>query len=80
MNKIELEVELLRKGMSLAELSEKIGMNRVTLYRKLASGKFERSEIIKIRDMLELKDADVLRIFFSDDCCGNATTEDAAGS
>lgn len=75
MNKIELEVALLRKGMSVEELSKRIGCNRVTLYRKLSSGKFERSEIIKIRDALELSDADMLCIFFNDECCVNATQE-----
>lgn len=73
MNKIELEVILIRKGTSIAELSEKIGINKTTMYRKLASGKFDRSEIMKIRDELELTDADMLRIFFDDEGCGNAT-------
>lgn len=74
MNKIELEVMLLRKGMSISELSERIGMNRTTFYRKLTSGKFERSEIIAIRDALGLTDADMLRIFFNDESCENATS------
>ncbi len=74
MNKIELEVMLLRKGMSISELSEKIGMNRTTFYRKLTSGKFDRSEIIAIRDALGLTDADMLRIFFNDESCENATS------
>lgn len=76
MNKIELEVVLLRNGMSVAKLSEKIGCNRTTMYRKLASGKFERSEIIKIRDILRLTDADMIRIFFNDESCVNATKEE----
>lgn len=76
MNKIELEVILIRKGTSIAELAEKIGVNKTTLYRKLANGKFDRSEIMKIRDELELTDADMLRIFFNDDGCGNATEQE----
>ena len=74
MNKTELEVSMLRKGVSAATLAEKIGINRVTLYRKMVTGKFERSEIIKIRDVLELTEAEMLRIFFSDDSCVNATS------
>lgn len=74
MNKTELEVSMLRKGVSAAILAEKIGINRVTLYRKMVTGKFERSEIIKIRDVLELTEAEMLRIFFSDDSCVNATS------
>lgn len=73
MNKTELEVSMLRKGVSAAILAEKIGINRVTLYRKMVTGKFERSEIIKIRDVLELTEAEMLRIFFSDDGYVNAT-------
>lgn len=76
MNKVELEVVLLRNGMSITELSEKIGCNRTTMYRKLTSGKFERSEIIKIRDILGLTDADMIRIFFNDESCVNATKEE----
>lgn len=78
MNKIELEVAILRKQMSLTELAEKIGVNRVTLYRKIASGKFERGEIQKIRDTLGLSDADVIRIFFEADSCENATEQEDA--
>lgn len=79
MNKTELEVVLLRKSMSALELSEKIGINRVTLYRKLNNGKFERAEIVKIRDALGLSDDDMLRIFFSTDGCGDATDKEATG-
>lgn len=75
MNKTELEVSMLRKGVTAAILSEIIGMNRVTLYRKMANGKFERSEIIKIRDALGLTEAEMLRIFFSDEGCVNATND-----
>ena len=74
MNRTELEVVLLRKHMPVATLAEKIGMNRVTLYRKMTTGKFEREEIVKIRDTLGLNDADMLRIFFRDESCENATT------
>lgn len=73
MNKIELEVALLRRGIKIPELSAQIGMDKSTFYRKLTTGKFERAEIIKIRDALKLDDADMLRIFFSEDSCVNAT-------
>ena len=78
MNKVELEVMLLRNGMSITDLSEKIGCNRTTMYRKLTSGKFERSEIIKIRDILGLTDADMIRIFFNDESCINATGKEVS--
>lgn len=76
MDKIELEVLILRKGTSIAALAESIGIDKTTMYRKLANGKFERSEIMKIRDALCMTDADVIRIFFSDDSCVNATNEE----
>lgn len=67
MNKIELEVAMLRNGVSKSELAEKIGCNRATMYRKMESGKFERSEIANICDALELDDENMLRIFFDDE-------------
>jgi predicted DNA-binding transcriptional regulator AlpA len=76
MNKTELEVSMLRKGVNAAALAERIGMNRVTLYRKMASGRFERSEIIKIRETLGLTEAEMLRIFFNEDSCVNATNRE----
>lgn len=75
MSKTELEVAMIRKGVTVAVLAEGIGVDRSTLYRKMASGKFERSEIIAIRDMLELTDADMIRIFFDGEGCVNATAE-----
>lgn len=73
MNKTELEVVMLRKGIKTAKLAEILGINRTTLYRKLTTGKFERSEIMKIREVLDLTDEDTIRIFFDDESCVNAT-------
>ena len=73
MNKTELEVVMLRRGIKTAKLAEILGINKTTLYRKLTSGKFERSEIMKIREALDLTDADTIRIFFDDEGCVNAT-------
>lgn len=74
MNKTELEVVMLRRGIKNAKLAEILGINKTTLYSKLKSGKFERSEIMKIREALDLTDADTIRIFFDDDSCVNATS------
>lgn len=73
MNKIELEVALIRRGIRIPELAAQIGMDKSTFYRKLTTGKFERTEIIKIREALHLNDEDMLRIFFAEEGCGNAT-------
>lgn len=77
MDKLELEIAMLRHGIRIPALAEKIGMNKATFYQKLKTGKFERSEIIKIRDELGLSDEDMLRIFFADRCCENATETEA---
>lgn len=77
MDKLEFEIALLRKGITISELAAIIGCNRTTIYRKLSSGKFERTEIIKIRDALNLTDADVLRIFFNEHSYENATETEA---
>lgn len=74
MNKIELEVALIRRGIRIPELAAQIGMDKSTFYRKLTTGKFERAEIIKIREALHLNDEDMLRIFFGEESCGNATS------
>ena len=76
MNKIELEVALLRSGIRVPELAAQIGMDKSTFYRKLSNGKFERAEIIKIRDTLRLEDADMLRIFFDESSCENVTEKE----
>lgn len=73
MNGLELESAMQKAHISVTRLAELCGMNRVTLYRKMASGKFERSEMIAIRDALNLDDADMLRIFFNAESCENAT-------
>ena len=73
MDKVELEVAVVRKGTSIPRLAEALGMNKTTFYRKLESGKFDRGEIEGIRDALGLTNDDLLRIFFGGESCGNAT-------
>lgn len=79
MDKIELEVAMLRAGVSVAKLADITGMNKTTIYRKLDNGKFDRSEIMQIRDALGLTDADLLRIFFSGGGCENSTPQNTEG-
>lgn len=75
MDKLELEIVMLRHGIKVPALADKIGMSKTAFYDKLKTGKFERSEIIKIRDVLGLSDDDMLRIFFAECGCGHATVE-----
>ena len=57
---------LVLKGMKVSELAKLIGLNEVTLYRKM-NGKsdFYREEIDKIRKVLGIKDPS--EIFFADE-------------
>lgn len=73
MNKIELQCIMLRKGVTITELSKQIKCDRTTLYRKMESGRFERSEIIRIREALNLTEEEMLHVFFDDEGCENAT-------
>ena len=61
----ELRAECVRKNMTLEKLAEYIGINYVTLYRKM-TGKTEflRSELQSIKDILLLSDQQLLTIFF----------------
>lgn len=64
--RFKAEVEL--SGSTLYELSEKIGMNASTLYRKMNGiSDFTRKEIQEIRDALSWDANTVDRIFFASD-------------
>ena len=64
--KNELKAEIIRKGYSIAEVAKAVGIDVASLHRKM-SGKsdFYRSEIQKIREILNLSEQDLLRIFFA---------------
>ena len=64
-NELELKAECVKKGMTLAELANKIGVDASTLYRKFKGGsEFSRNEMQIIRSVLELSDERFLEIFF----------------
>ena len=61
------KAEVALAGSTLYELSEKIGMNASTLYRKMHGiSDFTRKEIQEIRDELGLDANTVDEIFFAD--------------
>lgn len=76
MNRIEFDVALVRSGFTAPRLAEQIGMSKSTMYRKIESGNFDRSEIIAIRDAMHLTDSDMLAIFFDERSCENATAKE----
>lgn len=59
--------KLVEKGHTLGDLSDHLGINITTLYRKMNSFvEFKRSEIQMIRNYLDLTSEDVDRIFFAE--------------
>ena len=67
-NKLLLKGYMVAKGYNVKELAGEIGMNEVTLYRKLNTGNFSRNEIIKIAEILDI--TDINRVFFCKETCG----------
>ena len=64
MDRVELEVAMKRKGLSVADLCAVIGMNRSTFYKKLrGDSEFTRGEIQLIVDALDLSSP--IGIFFA---------------
>lgn len=63
----ELRKLFITHDLNVEKVSIEMGVNKSTLYQKL-NGKreFTRKEIIKLSSVLELSDADILRIFFSE--------------
>ena len=67
MNILKLKGRIVEKGTTIPELSQAIGMDKATLYRRLANdgNDFTLSEIIGIKTALDLDISEVESIFFS---------------
>lgn len=62
----ELKAQMVRKGFNVGFIAVKIGISRSAFYRKLnGSSEFDREEISKISELLELQPKDVYNIFFA---------------
>ena len=57
-----IKAEAMRNGMSVADLARAIGVNPVTLYRKLRKGVLNSDEIEAIVEVCNIKDP--MPIFF----------------
>lgn len=67
MNALLLEYLAKAKGITIRELAEKIGVNQATFYRKKKGiSDFTREEIKQIKDLLDLDNAQVDKVFFAD--------------
>lgn len=63
----ELRAEIIRRGTSISEVANKIGISRGTFWRRLKDpGSFKVSEIRAIQNALGLDESKVLSLFFSD--------------
>ncbi|MBE5801102.1 MAG: helix-turn-helix transcriptional regulator [Clostridiales bacterium] len=64
MDKLRLEYEMKRKGITVDALCAHVGMSRSAYYRKLnGTSEFTQSEIQKIIDLLDLESP--MGIFFA---------------
>lgn len=62
----KLKARIMEKGMNVEALADAIGIDRSSLYRKLNN--FEKitiGEAVKIKEALELSDADASDIFLA---------------
>lgn len=67
MNALLLEYLAKAQGITIRELAEKIGVNQATFYRKKKGiSDFTREEIKQIKDLLDLDNAQVDKVFFAD--------------
>ena len=66
MNNIELKVKLMRSNMSVEDLAQRMGINKVTLYRKIkGESQFDLNEIKEVAEILNLTQNEIFSIFFT---------------
>lgn len=66
MNIIELKVKLMRSNMSVEDLAQRMGINKVTLYRKIkGKSQFDLNEIKEVAAILNLTQNEIFSIFFT---------------
>lgn len=65
MNAYQLELKIASKGISKRQLSEMLNVNYQTFLRKLNNQyDFKLGEVKKIKEILQLKNDDIIEIFF----------------
>lgn len=66
MNKRELEIAILRAGLTKNDVIEKSGISRKAFYSRLKGAtQFKQNEIARLKEILNLTDNDIISIFFS---------------
>ncbi|MBR5795384.1 MAG: hypothetical protein IKY26_04520 [Erysipelotrichaceae bacterium] len=67
-NTNELKAMIIRRGFILEDLSKEVGINRVSLSKKINNKcEFKASEILRMQRVLQLSNADRDSIFFNID-------------
>ena len=62
----EFRAEIARRGLTIKEVAKMLGIDPVSLYRKMkGKSDFFRNEIQTIREKFSLTDNDVIKIFFA---------------
>lgn len=65
-NTRKLKGKMVEMDINVENLSEKMGINKATLYRKLDSENFTVNEVSVIASALELNKEEMIDIFFAD--------------
>ena len=66
MDKIAFKHKMIDRGLSYVGIAKHLGINEVTLYRKLNDqSEFTRLEIKRIADLMQLSMDDINAIFFN---------------
>jgi DNA-binding Xre family transcriptional regulator len=66
-DRIELKVAMVRKDYKQKTLAKEIGLSHATFIKKMhGKAPFKDSDILKIKDALDLSSRDLIRIFFKE--------------
>lgn len=66
-NSNKLRAKMIEQGYSVGTISESLGINQATLYRKMDSGNFTIKEAKDLAKILHLDKDEVNAIFFADE-------------
>ena len=65
-DKNKLKAKMVEKGYSVEQIAQKLGINSVTVYRKLSGEtEFTRNEIAMLKSILSLTIEEIDNIFFA---------------
>lgn len=68
LNKNKLKAKVIENGLTMEKVAKELDINVTTLYRKInGTSDFTRSEMHKIKDLLNLSVKDAVDIFFTPD-------------